>query len=203
MFARCQWGRKTTTINLFLNFIDPTGGTAKVNNIDVSEEPLETKRYLAYIPEQVMLYPNLTGLENIEYFARLGGHDDMAKTTSVDFSPGADCRLKRQAGASEPIPRGCGKKSVWPLRLPNRPRPLLLDEPTSGLDPKASNEFSELLKQLQEDGAAILMATHDLFRAKETGTRIGIMREGILMQELTTDEVSHADIERIYLEHMH
>jgi ABC-2 type transport system ATP-binding protein len=47
------------------------------------------------------------------------------------------------------------------------------------------------------------MATHDLFRAKETGTRIGIMREGRLVREMTTDEVSHADVERIYLEHMH
>jgi ABC-2 type transport system ATP-binding protein len=47
------------------------------------------------------------------------------------------------------------------------------------------------------------MATHDLFRAKETGTRIGIMREGQMMQELGTEDVSHADIERIYLEHMH
>jgi ABC-2 type transport system ATP-binding protein len=89
------------------------------------------------------------------------------------------------------------------IALAKQAKALLLDEPTSGLDPKASNEFSELLKQLQADGAAILMATHDLFRAKETGTRIGIMREGILVQELTTGEVSHADIERIYLEHMH
>jgi len=57
---------KTTTINLFLNFIDPSGGSAKVNGIDVTENPLETKKFLAYIPEQVMLYPNLTGLENIQ-----------------------------------------------------------------------------------------------------------------------------------------
>ena len=89
------------------------------------------------------------------------------------------------------------------IALAKQAKALLLDEPTSGLDPKAWNEFSELLKHLQSEGAAILMATHDLFRAKETGTRIGIMREGILMQELNTGEVSHADIERIYLEHMH
>ncbi|MCC6172440.1 MAG: ABC transporter ATP-binding protein, partial [Gammaproteobacteria bacterium] len=66
-----------------------------------------------------------------------------------------------------------------------------------------SNEFSALLLQLKAEGAAILMATHDLFRAKETGTRIGIMKQGRLVQELSTDEVSHADLERIYLEHMH
>ena len=59
---------KTTTINLFLNFIEPSGGTAKVKGLDVTQEALETKKYLAYIPEQVMLYRNLTGLENLEYF---------------------------------------------------------------------------------------------------------------------------------------
>jgi ABC-2 type transport system ATP-binding protein len=194
---------KTTTINLFLNFIDPTGGTAKVNNIDVSEEPLETKRYLAYIPEQVMLYPNLTGLENIEYFARLGGHDEYGEDDLRGFL--TRCGLQAEAAGRRigTYSKGMRQKVGVAIAIAKQAKALLLDEPTSGLDPKASNEFSELLKQLQEDGAAILMATHDLFRAKETGTRIGIMREGILMQELTTDEVSHADIERIYLEHMH
>jgi ABC-2 type transport system ATP-binding protein len=89
------------------------------------------------------------------------------------------------------------------IALAKQATALLLDEPTSGLDPKASNEFSQLLEQLKTDGAAILMATHDLFRAKETGTRVGIMREGRLVQELDADQVSHADLERIYLEHMH
>ncbi len=194
---------KTTTINLFLNFIDPTGGTAKVNNIDVSEEPLETKRYLAYIPEQVMLYPNLTGLENIEYFARLGGHDEYGEDDLRGFL--TQCGLQAEAAGRRigTYSKGMRQKVGVAIAIAKQAKALLLDEPTSGLDPKASNEFSELLKRLQEDGAAILMATHDLFRAKETGTRIGIMRDGILMEELTTDEVSHSDIEGIYLEHMH
>jgi ABC-2 type transport system ATP-binding protein len=58
---------KTTTINLFLGFIEPTSGEAKVDGRSVKAEPLETKKRLAYIPETVMLYPNLTGLENLEY----------------------------------------------------------------------------------------------------------------------------------------
>src|ERR1041385_6305978 len=67
---------KTTTINLFLNFIELTSGTAKIKGLDVTQQPLETKRHIAYIPEQVMLYKNLTGLENLEYFSALAGHEE-------------------------------------------------------------------------------------------------------------------------------
>ena len=89
------------------------------------------------------------------------------------------------------------------IALAKKAEALLLDEPTSGLDPKASNEFSELLQRLSGQGVAVLMATHDLFRAKESGTRVGIMRQGKLVREMNTAEIGHADLERIYLEHMH
>jgi ABC-2 type transport system ATP-binding protein len=193
---------KTTTINLFLNFVEPTSGSALVGGLDVVKAPLETKRLLAYIPEQVMLYPNLTGLETLDYFARLGGHR---------YEPDALREFLRrvglQADAHDRLVRGYSKgmrqKVGVAIALSKQAKALLLDEPTSGLDPKASNEFSALLLELRAQGAAILMATHDLFRAKETGTRVGIMRDGVLRQELSACDVSHADLERIYLEHMH
>ncbi|HPF28077.1 MAG TPA: hypothetical protein PK159_15945, partial [Steroidobacteraceae bacterium] len=72
----------------------------------------------------------------------------------------------------------------------------------SGLNPQASNEFSKLILGLARDGAAILMATHDLFRAKETGTRIGIMRHGRLRAEFAAADVSHTALEQAYLDHM-
>ena len=194
---------KTTTINLFLNFVEPTSGTARVNGVDVTQSPLETKRYLAYIPEQVMLYGNLTAIENLEYFARLGGH---AGYSAEDYRSFLD-RVGLQANAANlrvrTYSKGMRQKVGVAIALAKQAKALLLDEPTSGLDPRASNEFSALLLQLRNDGAAILMATHDLFRAKETGNRIGIMKSGRLVQELSTDDVSHADVERIYLEHMH
>jgi len=77
-----------------------------------------------------------------------------------------------------------------------------LDEPTSGLNPKASNEFSALLKKLSDQAVAVLMATHDLCRAKESGTRVGIMKHGKLVAQLNTSEIGHADLESIYLAHM-
>jgi ABC-2 type transport system ATP-binding protein len=64
---------KTTTINLFLHFVEPTAGCARIGGLDVAAHPLATKRLVAYIPEQVMLYRNLTGLENLGYFSALAG----------------------------------------------------------------------------------------------------------------------------------
>ncbi|MCY3989335.1 MAG: ABC transporter ATP-binding protein [Gammaproteobacteria bacterium] len=193
---------KTTTISLFLNFIQPDGGTATVCGLDVAEQPLETKKLLAYIPEQVMLYGNLTALENLRYFSQLGGHDysqdeyrDFLRRVGLE-EEAVDRRVKTYS-------KGMRQKVGVAIALAKQARALLLDEPTAGLDPKASNEFSELLLNLKSDGAAILMATHDLFRAKETGTRIGIMKEGRLVDELSTGEVTHADVEKIYLQHMH
>jgi ABC-2 type transport system ATP-binding protein len=194
---------KTTTINLFLNFVQPTSGTARVNGLDVTQAPLETKKYLAYIPEQVMLYRTLTGLENLEYFSALAGHDRYSRQELLEFLTeaglAADAAMRRVGTYS----KGMRQKVGIAIALAKKAQALLLDEPTSGLDPKASNEFSGLLQTLSKQGVAILMATHDLFRAKESGTRVGIMKHGRLVATLDTKDLGHADLERIYLEHIH
>lgn len=136
---------KTTTINLFLNFVEPTRGTAKINGLDVTQQPLETKRFIAYIPEQVMLYKNLTGLENLEYFSALAGHDQYSRAQLLGFF--AEVGLQGEAAAERvgTYSKGMRQKVGSAIALAKQARALLLDEPTSGLDPKASNEFSALL----------------------------------------------------------
>jgi len=193
---------KTTTINLFLNFTAPDGGKALINRLDVTCEPLETKKYLAYIPEQVNLYKNLSGLENLEYFSALAGQDKYQQDDLLRFFD--EVSLAREAAPKRvsTYSKGMRQKVGIAIALAKKAQALLLDEPTSGLDPKAANEFSELLKKLSSSGCAVLMATHDLFRAKEAGTRVGIMRHGRLVAEMNTEEIGHADLERIYLENM-
>ncbi len=192
---------KTTTVNLFLNFIQPTSGSAEVNGIDVCADPVGSKARLAYIPEQVMLYGALTGLENLQYFSTLGGRDHDAATCRQFL---LDAGLP-PAAVERPVSqfsKGMRQKVGVAIALAKQATALLLDEPTSGLDPKASNEFSSLLMGLRDAGAAILMTSHDLFRAKESGTRVGIMREGRLLEELSSSDVSHTDLEALYLELM-
>ena len=192
---------KTTTINLFLNFIAPSSGTAKIKALDVTEHPLETKKYIAYIPEQVMLYKNLSGLENLEYFSALAGHE-YSRESLLDFFDQVDLPKETADKRVSAYSKGMRQKIGIAIALGKKAEALLLDEPTSGLDPKAANEFSGLLKKMSDSGVAVLMTTHDLFRAKESGTRVGIMRYGKLVAEFRTSEVTHADLERLYLEHV-
>ena len=192
---------KTTTINLLLGFITPTSGQALVGEVDVARDAAAARRQPAYIPETVMLYGALSGLENLEYFSRLSGqhHDQQAlRGFLARAGLAADAHARPLKGYS----KGMRQKVGVAIALAKQARALLLDEPTSGLDPKASNEFSHLILDLAHHGAAILMATHDLFRAKETGTRIGIMREGVLLAEFAAADVSHSELEDAYLEHM-
>ncbi|MGD9904712.1 MAG: ABC transporter ATP-binding protein [Vicinamibacterales bacterium] len=193
---------KTTTINLFLNFIPPSAGTARVNGLDVTAQPLETKRHLAYIPETVMLYKNLTGIENLEYFAALAGRPELTRADGLGYF--AEVGLAAEAADRRvgTYSKGMRQKVGIAIALAKGAKALLLDEPTSGLDPKASNEFSDLLRRMSANGVAVLMATHDLFRAKESGTRVGIMKHGRMVAQHGTEEFGHADLERVYLEHM-
>lgn len=190
---------KTTTINLFLGFIEPTGGYAKVNNIPVVGNAINTKKHLAYIPETVMLYPNLTGLENLVFFSSLAGfkYSDHELTVFLDragLQRAAHCQ--RIKGYS----KGMRQKVGIAIAVAKHAKALLLDEPTSGLDPKASNEFSEILKELSGNGTAILMATHDIFRAKHIAHRVGIMKEGSLVSVTKADEISANELEELYLQ---
>jgi ABC-2 type transport system ATP-binding protein len=194
---------KTTTINLFLNFVPPTSGAAKVKGLDVTRAPLETKKYVAYIPEQVMLYQNLSGLENLEYFSALAGQDGYKRLDLLFFLQDAGLPADAADRRIATYSKGMRQKVGIAIALAKKAEALLLDEPTSGLDPKAANEFSQLLRKLSGAGVAVLMATHDLFRAKETGTRVGIMKHGRLVDVRPTADLAHADLERLYLEHMH
>ena len=194
---------KTTTINLFLNFTEPTSGEARISGLDVVAQPVETKRRLAYIPEQVTLYRNLTGIENLRFFSRLAGAeaDSDAELLAILAQSGlTEEQARRRVGTYS---KGMRQKIGIAMTVAKRAEALLLDEPTSGLDPKASNDFSMLLTDLAGRGVAILMATHDLFRAKETGHRVGIMKHGKLVEVLDTATLNHTDLEQVYLKHMH
>jgi ABC-2 type transport system ATP-binding protein len=193
---------KTTTINLFLDFLQPTSGQALIADIEVLKDPLGAKRHVGYLSENVMLYPNLTALQNLEFFARWGGCEEASEEqyrevlASVGLAPQA---ADRRVGE---FSKGMRQKVGIAITVVKNARALFLDEPTSGLDPKAMAEFLELLSRLRDEGKAILMSTHDLFHAREISDRAGIMRRGRKVAELERADLNERDLRALYLDLM-
>ena len=193
---------KTTTINLFLNFLEPSQGVALVSGIDVSQKPQEARAKVTYLPEQVALYPELTGLENLSYLLALSPQHKSPKQQLADFLDEAGLAPEHHHRRVGGYSKGMRQKVGIALAIAKSSEVLLLDEPTSGLDPSSANEFSEILLQLAHQGAAIFMVTHDLFRVKQLSQRVGIMKKGVLVEERLTAELEATELEQLYLQHM-
>ncbi len=192
---------KSTTINMLLNFIPPSSGSATINGLDVVKNPIKTKEFITYIPENLMLYPSLTAMENLDYFSGIAGKK-LTPTQLSNFLEEAGLQTNAFHKRISTFSKGMRQKVGIALALAKDTKVLLLDEPTSGLDPKAGNEFGELLQNLKNKGVAVLMATHDLFRAKEVATHIGIMKGGQLRQQFVADDISLSQLEKAYLDTM-
>ena len=192
---------KTTTIHLVLGLLAPTSGRAAIDGIIVADDPVGARQQLAFVPEQVALYPRLTGLENLTFFTRLAGRDgNRAELVDLLGMVGLDKSAIDRPAAT--YSKGMRQKVGLAIALAKKARALLLDEPLSGLDPSAAGEFARLLRSLADGGLAVLMATHDLFRAREIADRIGIMKRGRLVEVLDTKALDPAALESVYLEHM-
>jgi ABC-2 type transport system ATP-binding protein len=193
---------KTTAINLFLNFIEPTEGEARIDGIVTHKEPLKAKEKIAFVSENVMLYQNFTAIQNLDYFTRLGGktHYSKDKYREVLLRVGLDegAHHKRLKGFSKGMRQKCGIA----IAILKDATAILLDEPTSGLDPKAGFEFIQLLESLRGEGKAILMSTHDIFRAKEIADVVGIMNRGKLVMQRPANDLIGEDLEKLYMENM-
>lgn len=193
---------KTTAINLFLNFIEPTEGEARIDGVVTHKDPLLAKQQVAYVSENVMLYPNFTAIQNLDFFARLGGKTNYTKEdyrrVLLRVGLQEEAHNKRLKGFSKGMRQKCG---IAIAILKDAPA-ILLDEPTSGLDPKAGFEFMQLLHSLREEGKAILMSTHDIFRAKEIADTVGIMKQGQLVMQRTAAELAGESLEDLYMAFM-
>ncbi|MEW6212706.1 MAG: ABC transporter ATP-binding protein [Acidobacteriota bacterium] len=193
---------KTTTINLFFNFIEPTSGQAFINGIDVSKNPIESKKHVAYVSENVMLYGNFTARQNLDFFARLAGRRDIKKDDYYMVLREVGLQEKAFEQRVKEFSKGMRQKVGIAIAIIKDAPAILLDEPTSGLDPKAGAEFLETLDELRGRGKAILMSTHDIFRAKEIADTVGIMKEGRKVMEREREELAHEDLQSLYLDYM-
>ncbi|CAM4040408.1 ABC transporter ATP-binding protein [Bordetella tumulicola] len=191
---------KTTTLSVFLGFVRPAAGEIYVGGRRVDQQPEAARDRVSYLPENVALYPYLTGLENLRYFCALAGLRLSANEAAARLAQ-AGLQLDAHGVRVQRYSKGMRQKVGLAIAYAKGAVAMLLDEPTSGLDPAATNDFSTQLQRAARDGLGILMATHDLFNALQVADRIGIMRAGRLLEEFDAHRVSHAELEATYLAH--
>ncbi len=189
-------------INLFLNFIQPTEGEAKIAGIPTHQEPLRAKENIAYVSENVMLYPNFTAIQNLDYFSKLGQRKDFSKQDYHDVLHRVGLQAEWHNKKLKDFSKGMRQKCGIAVAILKDAPAILLDEPPSGLDPQAGHEFIELVESLRDEGKAILMSTHDIFCAKEVGDIFGIMDKGKIVMERPANELVGENLEKLYLQFM-
>ncbi len=175
---------KSTTILMMLGLTEPTSGSASVCGIDPTTNPIEVKRRIGYLPEDVGFYDSYTGFDNLMYTAKINGLSEKDAGNKVTLILG-------RVGLSDAAGKKTGKYSRGMLQrlgladvLVKNPEIIILDEPTLGLDPTGVKEFLSLIVDLsREEGLTVLFCSHDLHHVQEVCDRVGIFVNGKLLAE--------------------
>jgi ABC-2 type transport system ATP-binding protein len=175
---------KTTTILMMLGLTEPTSGSVNVCGIDSTRNPIEVKRRVGYLPDEVGFYDDRSGIENLIYTARLNSISEKESKHNAEelmIRVGLEDVIKKKTGKySHGMRQRLGLADV----LIKKPEVIILDEPTSGIDPKGVREFLDLIIQLRnEQGLTVLFSSHNLHQVQQVCDRVGIFVEGKLRAE--------------------
>jgi len=183
---------KTTTIRLLLGIHRPTRGRAALFGIDAWADPVEAHRRVAYVSGEPFLWPGMTGAETVEFLARLHGGTDRAYRDELVRRFDLDTKKKVRA-----LSKGNRQKVQLVAALATRADLLMLDEPTSGLDPLMEMAFRECIREAKERGQAVFLSSHILSEVEALCDRVGILREGRLVDQGTLAELRHLSTQTV------
>ncbi len=170
---------KTTTLLMLLGLSEPTSGKARVYGFDPTREPLQIKRIVGYLPENVGFYDDLNAMQNLLYISRLNGiPDEVAIEKIKELLKIVDLEVDPRKKLGE-YSRGMRQRLGIAEVLLKDPQVVFLDEPTLGLDPDGSRQMLELIRSLsQEKKITVFFSSHLLDQVQKISTRVGIMIKG-------------------------
>jgi ABC-2 type transport system ATP-binding protein len=184
---------KTTTIRLLLGLHRPSGGRAELFGIDAwRDSSVAAHRRVAYVAGEPSLWPTLTGAETFEFLARVRGGADVAYRDLLVERFQLDTSKKVRA-----LSKGNRQKVQLIAAFASRADLLILDEPTSGLDPLMEVAFRQTVREAKELGQTVFLSSHILSEVEALCDRVGILREGRLIDEGTLDELRHLSVQTI------
>ena len=183
---------KTTTIRLLLGLHRPSSGRAELFGLDAWSNPVRAHRRVAYVAGEPFLWPSLTGAETFEFLARLHRDTDVAYREALVERFQLDTRKKIRA-----LSKGNRQKVQLIAALATRAELLLLDEPTSGLDPLMEVAFRDCVKEARGRGQTVFLSSHILSEVEALCDRVGILRDGRLVDEGTLAELRHLAVQTV------
>jgi len=172
---------KTTTILMLLGLIIPTEGTAIVDGADIIKSPLEARRNVGLLPENVGFYDNLNARQNLSFYAELAQvPDSVAKDRVEKLIDMVGLGQKRDVKVGA-YSRGMRQRLGIAQSLVRDPKILILDEATQGIDPEGTRDLRELIRMLsKEKGMTIIFTTHVLYEINKLCDRVAIMKNGVI-----------------------
>ncbi|MFX1343512.1 MAG: ABC transporter ATP-binding protein [Promethearchaeota archaeon] len=188
---------KTTTIRVLLDLIRKTSGEAKIFNLDVHLDSVAIRQRLAYLPGELGLFQEKTARRNIEYLLGLYQNhisDRRVEELAEIFGLELDRKVRE-------LSKGNKQKIGIILALAPEVEILILDEPTSGLDPLITAEFYNVLhKQQEETDSTVLLSSHLLGEVEKVAHRVGIIRDGTIVEVATIQQLKHMAMKEIKVE---
>jgi ABC-2 type transport system ATP-binding protein len=183
---------KTTTIRLLLGLLRPTAGEARLFGHDAWSDPIASHARLAYVPGEAMLWPSLTGRETFELLAHLhGGCDEGYRDELIErFDLDPDRKVRA-------LSTGNVQKVQLIAALMSRAELLIFDEPTRGLDPLRSATFRDCIGEAKERDQTVFLSSHILSEVEAVADRVGLIREGALVEVASFAELRHLSALRI------
>ncbi len=181
---------KTTTILMLLGLTEPTSGHAEVAGFDPLRQPLEVKRRVGYLPDQIGFYDGLSARDNLTYTGRLAGLSrreiDERFTAALDRVGLGEVGRARVGTFSQGMRQRLGLAEI----LMKRPSVAILDEPTTALDPHSTQEFLEMIRRLKADGTAVLLSSHHLDQVQSVCDRVALFNRGRIVLSGTVTELA-------------
>jgi ABC-2 type transport system ATP-binding protein len=180
---------KTTTISMLCGLLKPDSGEILVAGASFSADPQKAKRIMGVVPQDLALYEELSGRENLEFWGRIAGLSSREAKSRATEVLDALTLADRAKDALKTYSGGMKRRINLGCALLHHPQLLLLDEPTVGIDPQARLNILEFIGKLRASGTAILYTTHYLEEAESLCQRIGIIDHGKLLAEGTLSQL--------------
>jgi ABC-2 type transport system ATP-binding protein len=180
---------KTTTISMICGLLRRDGGEVTVAGVSLDRDPGAVKAAIGYVPQDVALYQDLTGRENLRFWARMYGLAGGELADRVDGALTVVGLTERAGDKVAAYSGGMQRRLNIAAGLLHRPRLLVLDEPTVGVDPQSRNAILENVEALGGEGVAVLYTTHYMEEAERLCDRVGIIDQGRLIAEGTRREL--------------